>query len=86
VQPCRLGGRQPEWRPDRPAPRGGVIIVVDIAGRLVETFPLRAGCGIAADDDTFLATSGDGRIARLDEERPPASTTLHWDHHLAQIA
>lgn len=67
------------------APRGGVIVVTDMNGRPVETFALRAGCGITAIDDSFLATSGLGRIARLDESRPPVSTDLHWDHHVALI-
>jgi len=68
------------------APRGGVIVVTDTNGRLIETFALRAGCGIAAVDDSFLATSGDGRIARLDEGRSPAKTDLHWDHHIARVS
>ncbi len=68
------------------APRGGVIVVTDTNGRLLETFALRAGCGIVAVDDSFLATSGDGRIARLDEGRPPVSTDLLWDHHIARVS
>ena len=67
------------------APRGGVIVVTDTHGRPVETFALRAGCGIVAVDDSFLATSGDGSIARLDESRPPVATDLHWDHHVARV-
>jgi len=67
------------------APYGGVIIVVDTGGRLVDSFQLKNGCGVAPVGDTFLATSDEGRIVTRGDARAPVATSLHWDNHVTRL-
>jgi hypothetical protein len=67
------------------SPHGNIIVVVDTAGRLVDSFALSDGCGLAASGGSFLATSGEGWIAVLGDERPPVAAGVRWDNHIGRL-
>lgn len=64
------------------SPRGNVIAVLDAAtGRVLEQWPLRDGCGLAADGDGFMATSGEGKAGRLGDM---TQENVLFDNHIAR--
>lgn len=67
------------------SPHGNIIVVTDTAGKMMTSFPLTDGCGLAPLGRSFLATSGEGRIVALGDERQAVTTDVHWDDHIAQL-
>ena len=69
------------------SPEGNLLVTIDAEGKrpvLVET--LRSGCGLAADGDGFVATSGEGEMAGMagavrDTQRFP----FLFDNHILRI-
>lgn len=66
------------------APHGNLIVIVDTAGRVMRTFALTDGCGLVAQGDGFLATSGEGQIVALDDPDRAVATNVHWDNHIVR--
>lgn len=69
-------------------PRGGTIIAFDAAtGALIGETMLRDSSGIAPAETGFLATSGEGRIVRIDGARVSsiAMTAERYDNHLRRL-
>ncbi|MCB1476320.1 MAG: DUF1513 domain-containing protein [Rhodobiaceae bacterium] len=64
------------------SPRGNIVAVLDAAsGRILERWPLHDGCGLAADRNGFMATSGDGMAGTLGDM---AQEKVFFDNHIAR--
>ncbi|WP_245514809.1 DUF1513 domain-containing protein [Jiella endophytica] len=68
------------------SPVGGTVMILDAAtGRKLQRLRLTDGCGLAPDDDGFLATSGRGAMLRLEEDDRPTTSDLEWDNHILAL-
>lgn len=70
------------------SPRGGQIVLVDLAGHLVGVTPLGDGCGLARRGDGFVATSGEGRIVAIAGDGTPldlVTQRLAFDNHVLAV-
>nr|WP_303623741.1 DUF1513 domain-containing protein [Shimia sp. CNT1-13L.2] len=70
------------------SPRGGVVQVIDVAEmRVAHSVEMPDVCGIGADENGFVLTSGDGRVARVDENRfvDLGRQDLRWDNHMVAL-
>ncbi|MCX5495253.1 DUF1513 domain-containing protein [Kaistia dalseonensis] len=71
------------------SPVGGQIFLFDAASlRFRSHIALADGCGLAGtDNDTIVATSGDGRMVRIDDDAiaPVARRAEQFDNHLRRI-
>ena len=69
------------------SPQGDLLVAIDAEGRrpvLVET--LRNGCGLAADDTGFVATSGDGEMIGIaGSERERQQFAFLFDNHVLRV-
>ena len=69
------------------SPDGNLLVAIDVEGRLpvlVET--LRSGCGLAADDNGFVATSGEGEMVGIaGASREPQQFPFLFDNHMLRI-
>jgi hypothetical protein len=67
-------------------PRGDLVTIWDGRdGRLVARVDVPDGCGVAADGDGFVLTSGEGRVLRWSPRAgltPLAAGDGGWDNHL----
>lgn len=69
------------------SPQGDLLVAIDAAAgrpRLVQT--LRSGCGLAADGDGFVASSGLGEMIGLaGAKRTPQRYDFQFDNHLLRV-
>jgi hypothetical protein len=69
------------------SPEGDLLVAIDAEGKrptLVET--LRNGCGLAADDVGFVATSGLGEMIGIaGAERPEQTFDFLFDNHMLRV-
>ena len=69
------------------SPEGNLLVAIDAEGAkpvLVET--LRNGCGLAADDTGFVATSGLGEMIGIDgADRAPQKFQFQFDNHVLRV-
>ncbi|WP_244522935.1 DUF1513 domain-containing protein [Devosia sp. YR412] len=69
------------------SPEGDLLVTVDTEGKrpvLVDT--LRNGCGLAADGDGFVATSGEGAMIGIaGAEREPKRFDFLFDNHMLRV-
>lgn len=69
------------------SPEGNLLVAIDAEGSrpvLVET--LRNGCGLAADDTGFVATSGLGEMIGIDgADRSPQKFEFQFDNHMLRV-
>lgn len=70
------------------SPRGGVVMLFDMAGKPVASHPRADICGVAAQGERFLASDGSGALWHLgDTGLSPASTGgPQWDNHMVALA
>mgnify|MGYP001809710935 CR=1 FL=1 len=73
------------------SPIGGTVFVFDAERqRLAATHALRDGCGIAGSEgDDFIASTGDGRLMRVEGERMEDIARLggvEFDNHMRRIS
>ena len=72
-------------------PRGNLIAFWNVAnGKFLGHQALKDGCGLAATNqpDQFLATSGEGVMARFSADKVTTLRTdqVHWDNHVAFVS
>lgn len=69
------------------SPEGDLLVAIDVEGQrpvLVET--LRNGCGLAADGNGFVATSGEGEMVGLaGAERERRTFDFLFDNHMLRV-
>ena len=69
------------------SPEGDLLVAIDVEGKrpvLVET--LRNGCGLAADEAGFVATSGEGEMIGIaGSGREPQSFGFRFDNHVLRL-
>jgi len=69
------------------SPEGNLLVAIHAEGTrpvLVET--LRNGCGLAADDTGFVATSGLGEMIGIDgADRSPKTFEFQFDNHMLRV-
>ena len=69
------------------SPEGDLLVAIDAEGRrpvLVDT--LRNGCGLAADGNGFVATSGEGQMIGIaGAERSARSFDFLFDNHMLRV-
>lgn len=70
------------------SPEGDLLVAIDVEGKrpvLVET--LRSGCGLAADDKGFVASSGMGALIGVaGAERKPLQFDFLFDNHMLRVS
>lgn len=70
------------------SPEGNLLVAIDVEGKrpvLVET--LRSGCGLAADTDGFVATSGEGEMVGMaGAVRDVQSFPFLFDNHILRVS
>lgn len=64
------------------APRGGLITLWDAEGGFREAINLEDGCGLAAEGEGFLLTSGRGLVTASDGRQLRAHADVAFDNHL----
>lgn len=69
------------------SPRGGRVLLLDLAGNVVGVEPLADGCGLAPlGDDRIVATSGEGAIAAVGKDAAISqlsSVDIDFDNHIS---
>ncbi|NRB19101.1 MAG: DUF1513 domain-containing protein [Rhodobacteraceae bacterium] len=71
------------------SPRGSVVQLMDVAsGALLQEHRLDDVCGLAAQGNGFLASTGTGQFVALSQSAMTAlsQTDLRWDNHLIRLS
>ncbi|MCK5932052.1 MAG: DUF1513 domain-containing protein [Fulvimarina manganoxydans] len=69
------------------SPVGGEVMILDATKKsLIESHPVRDGCGLAADGAGFLATSGHGLVTHLAKQAADRQADREWDNHILALS
>lgn len=67
------------------SPRGGVVTLWNGDGDFLRAIELEDGCGLAAQGDGFILTSGRGVVTSSEARQHRTHTTIAFDNHLMPL-